>query len=123
MDSDLIDLMMKWRHALHACPETAFEEVATADLVAGVLRQHGFEVHGGIGRTGVVGTMTRSAGPAIGFRADMDAVPIAEANSFAHRARHEGKMHAVGHDGHTPMLLGAAAALSRDPDLRGTGHV
>ena len=65
MDSDLIDLMMKWRHALHACPETAFEEVATADLVAGVLRQYGFEVHGGIGRTGVVGTMTRSAGPAI----------------------------------------------------------
>ncbi len=55
MDSDLIDMMMKWRHALHSCPETAFEEVATADLVAGVLRQYGFEVQGGIGRTGVVG--------------------------------------------------------------------
>ncbi len=123
MDSDLIDLMMKWRHALHACPETAFEEVATADLVAGVLRQYGFEVHGGIGRTGVVGTMTRSAGPAIGLRADMDALPIAEANSFAHRSQHEGKMHACGHDGHTAMLLGAAVALSRDTNWRGTVHV
>jgi len=123
MDSDLIDLMMKWRHALHACPETAFEEVATADLVAGVLRQYGFEVNGGIGRTGVVGTMTRSAGPAIGLRADMDALPIAEANSFAHRSQHEGKMHACGHDGHTAMLLGAAVALSRDTNWRGTVHV
>ncbi|MFM0404710.1 M20 aminoacylase family protein [Paraburkholderia aspalathi] len=123
MDSDLIDLMMKWRHALHACPETAFEEVATADLVAGVLRQYGFEVRGGIGRTGVVGTMTRNAGPAIGLRADMDALPIAEANSFAHRSQHEGKMHACGHDGHTAMLLGAAVALSRDPSWRGTVHV
>ncbi|MFM0121681.1 M20 family metallopeptidase [Paraburkholderia sp. RL18-101-BIB-B] len=123
MDSDLIDLMMKWRHALHSCPETAFEEVATADLVAGVLRQYGFEVHAGIGRTGVVGTMTRSAGPAIGLRADMDALPIAEANSFAHRSQHEGKMHACGHDGHTAMLLGAAVSLSRDSSWRGTVHV
>ncbi|MFM0258661.1 M20 aminoacylase family protein [Paraburkholderia sediminicola] len=123
MDSDLIDLMMKWRHTLHSCPETAFEEVATADLVAGVLRQYGFEVHAGIGRTGVVGTMTRSAGPAIGLRADMDALPIAEANRFAHRSQHEGKMHACGHDGHTAMLLGAAVALSRDPSWRGTVHV
>jgi amidohydrolase len=123
MDSDLIDFMMKWRHALHSCPETAFEEVATADLVAGVLRQYGFEVHAGIGRTGVVGTMTRSAGPAIGLRADMDALPIAEANSFAHRSQHEGKMHACGHDGHTAMLLGAAVSLSRDSSWRGTVHV
>src|SRR6202022_3708966 len=102
---------------------TAFEEVATADLVAGVLRHHGFEVHGGIGRTGVVGTMTRSAGPAIGLRADMDALPIAELNAFAHRSRHPGKMHACGHDGHTAMLLGAAALLSRDDDWRGTAHL
>ncbi|MFM0342018.1 M20 aminoacylase family protein [Paraburkholderia fungorum] len=123
MDSDLIDLMMKWRHALHSCPETAFEEVATADLVAVVLRQYGFEVNGGIGRTGVVGTMTRGTGPAIGLRADMDALPIAEANSFAHRSQHEGKMHACGHDGHTAMLLGAAVALSRDSSWRGTVHV
>src|SRR5260370_22271009 len=122
MAADLIDRMTRWRHTLHTHPETAFEEVATADLVAGVLRHHGFEVHGGIGRTGVVGTMTRIAGPAIGLRADMDALPIAEANCFAHRSRHEGKMHAGGHDGHTAMLLGAAAAVSRDPDWLGTGH-
>jgi amidohydrolase len=123
MDADLIDSMPKWRHALHTHPETAFEEVATADLVAGVLRDHGFEVHGGIGRTGVVGTMTRGAGPAIGLRADMDALPILEANSFEHRSQHEGKMHACGHDGHTAMLLGAAVALSRDPDWGGTVRV
>lgn len=123
MDTDLIDLMTKWRHTLHSHPETAFEEVATADLVAAVLRDHGFEVHHGVGRTGVVGTMTRSAGPAIGLRADMDALPIAEANDFSHRSRHEGKMHACGHDGHTAMLLGAAVALSRDLDWCGTVNV
>src|SRR5260370_39809460 len=90
MDSDLIDLMMKWRHALHACPETAFEEVATADLVAAVLRQYGFEEHGGIGRTGVVGTMTRGAGPAIGLLAANGAPPNGEAANFRDFAQHRG---------------------------------
>ena len=123
MDNDLIDLMTQWRHALHTHPETAFEEIATAKLVAGVLRRHGFEVHEGIGQTGVVGTLSRSAGPAIGLRADMDALPITEANGFAHRSQNEGKMHACGHDGHTAMLLGAAVALSRDPAWAGTVHV
>ncbi|EOH6072799.1 M20 aminoacylase family protein [Burkholderia cenocepacia] len=123
MDSDLIDLMTKWRRELHAHPETAFEETATACLVAGILRGHGFEVHEGVGRTGVVGTLTRGAGPALGLRADMDALPVSETNDFAHRSMHEGKMHACGHDGHTAMLLGAAAALSRDAGWRGTVHV
>lgn len=118
----LIAEMTRWRHTLHACPEMAFEEVSTAQLVASVLREHGISVQEGVGRTGVVGTLTRGAGPSIGLRADMDALPLLEKNVFAHKSRHEGRMHACGHDGHTAMLLGAAVALSQDTNWQGTVH-
>ena len=114
--------MTEWRHTLHAAPEMAFEEVSTAKLVATVLRSHGLEVHEGIGKTGVVGTLRRREGPSIGLRADMDALPLTEKNDFAHKSQHEGKMHACGHDGHTAMLLGAAVALSQDSSWSGTVH-
>jgi hippurate hydrolase len=123
IDDELLDHMVRWRRALHAHPETAFEEVATARLVASVLREYGFEVTESVGKTGVVGTLQRGHGPALSLRADMDALPIAEHNHFEHRSQHEGKMHACGHDGHTAMLLGAAAALSRDTGWSGTLHV
>ncbi|PYE19661.1 hippurate hydrolase [Paraburkholderia silvatlantica] len=123
IDRQLLAHMIAWRRHLHRHPETAFEEVATANLVAATLREFGWSVHEGIGRTGVVGTLTRGAGPALALRADMDALPISEANICEHRSRHEGRMHACGHDGHTAMLLGAAALLSRDPDWRGTVHL
>ncbi len=112
--------MINWRHTLHAHPEMAFEEISTAKLVASVLSANGITVHEGIGRTGVVGTLTRGKGPRIGLRADMDALPLLEKNGFAHKSQHAGKMHACGHDGHTAMLLGAAVALSQDHEWQGT---
>ncbi len=102
--------LTEWRRDLHAHPELGFEETRTADLVAAKLAAFGCEVHRGLGRTGVVGTLRAGSGAhALGLRADMDALPMAEANSFAHRSRHDGKMHACGHDGHTTMLVKLAA--------------
>jgi amidohydrolase len=120
ISKELVDQMILWRHALHASPETAFEEVSTARLVASVLRDNGISVQEGVGRTGVVATLTRGSGPSIGLRADMDALPLSEKNEFAHKSRHENRMHACGHDGHTAMLLGAALALKQDSSWQGT---
>src|ERR1700738_5293657 len=105
IETELVNQMMTWRRALHAHPETAFEEISTARLVASVLRDHGFEVTEGVGKTGVVGTLRRGTGPALGLRADMDALPMVEFNAFEHRSRHAGKMEACGNEGHTAMAL------------------
>jgi amidohydrolase len=112
------------RRDIHAHPETRFEEVRTAGLVAGKLRDWGLEVTEGIGKTGVVGTLkgTRPGNRAIGLRADMDALFIQEENGFDHASQVPGKMHACGHDGHTTMLLGAARWLSEHRDFAGTVH-
>lgn len=105
--------MSRWRRDIHAHPELGFEENRTAEIVAGKLRKFGLEVHCGIGKTGVVGVLRAGdAKHSVGLRADMDALPILEANTFAHRSTHEGRMHACGHDGHTTMLLGAAKYLA-----------
>jgi len=115
--------MADWRHDIHAHPETAFEERRTAALVAKKLESFGLSVHQGLGRTGVVGTLSAGSGKrAIGLRADMDALHIHEKNAFGHRSQHEGKMHACGHDGHTTMLLGAAKYLSETRNFDGTVH-
>ncbi|WP_405232350.1 M20 aminoacylase family protein [Lentisalinibacter salinarum] len=112
-----------WRHHIHAHPELAYEEKATSDFVAEKLAGFGLEVHRGLGVTGVVGTLRAgNSDRAIGLRADMDALPIQELNEFEHRSRHEGCMHACGHDGHTTMLLGAAEHLAADPDFDGVVH-
>ena len=112
-----------WRHHIHAHPELAYEEKATSDFVAEKLAGFGLEVHRGLGVTGVVGTLRAgSSGRAIGLRADMDALPIQELNEFDHRSRHEGCMHACGHDGHTTMLLGAAEHLAANRDFDGVVH-
>ncbi|QNT69034.1 M20 aminoacylase family protein [Defluviicoccus vanus] len=115
--------MTTWRRSLHAHPETAFEEVRTAAFVAAKLRAFGFSVTEGLARTGVVGSLSNGDGPAIGLRADMDALPIAEAGQIAHRSTVAGKMHACGHDGHTAMLLGAAQYLAASRQFRGTVHL
>jgi hippurate hydrolase len=115
--------MAKWRHDIHAHPETAFEEQRTSALVAKELEAFGLRVHRGLGRTGVVGTLSSGSGKhSIGLRADMDALHIHEQNAFEHRSRNEGRMHACGHDGHTSMLLGAAKYLAGTKNFDGTVH-
>ena len=112
------------RRDLHAHPELAFCEVRTADVVVRELAALGIETHRGLAKTGVVGVLRAGhSGRAIGLRADMDALPIDEANSFAHRSVFEGCMHACGHDGHTAMLLGAAKLLAASPDFDGTVYL
>ena len=110
------------RRDLHAYPELAFEETRTADQVASWLEKWGIPIHRGLGVTGVVGILkgTGGEGPAVGLRADMDALPMQELNEFEHKSRHEGKMHACGHDGHTAMLLGAARYLAEHRNFAGT---
>ncbi len=106
------------RRDLHAHPELAFGEWRTAEVVAAHLQALGLEVHRGLAGTGVIGKLSRgSSDRAVGLRADMDALPLDEQNSFAHRSSHPGCMHACGHDGHTAMLLGAAEALAASSDL------
>jgi amidohydrolase len=115
--------MAEWRRDVHAHPETAFEEVRTSAMVAQKLESFGLSAHRGLGRTGVVGTLSAGSGSrAIGLRADMDALHIHEKNAFGHRSQHAGKMHACGHDGHTAMLLGAAKYLSETRKFDGTVH-
>ena len=115
--------MTGWRRDIHAHPELGFEEQRTSDLVATQLAAFGIEVHRGVGRTGVVGVLRAGTSKrAVGLRADMDALPIQEANTFEHRSRHQGRMHACGHDGHTTMLLGAAKYLAATRNFDGTVH-
>ncbi len=110
----------KVRHDIHAHPELAYEENRTAGIVRDYLQEWGMHVTTGLAGTGVVGTLVNGNGPRIGLRADMDALPIEEANDFEYRSRHAGKMHACGHDGHTAMLLGAAKYLARNRNFSGT---
>ncbi|MEM6273837.1 MAG: M20 aminoacylase family protein [Myxococcota bacterium] len=116
------DEMTAWRRDLHAHPELAFEEVRTSGLVAEKLAGWGLDVHRGLAKTGVVGVLRGAGGegPMIGLRADMDALPMQEANTFEHASTIPGKMHGCGHDGHTTMLLGAAKFLSENRDFRGS---
>ncbi len=114
------DEMTAWRRDIHAHPELGFEETRTSDLVAGKLAAFGIEVHRGVGKTGVVGVLRAGSNTrSIGLRADMDALPIQEANLFGHRSLFSGKMHACGHDGHTTMLLGAARYLAETRNFDG----
>ncbi len=113
--------MTGWRRDIHAHPELGFEENRTADVVAKQLESFGIEVHRGLAKTGVVGVLKGApGGGSIGLRADMDALEIHEQNSFDHCSRHDGLMHACGHDGHTAMLLGAAKYLAETKNFSGT---
>ncbi|OGB45186.1 MAG: amidohydrolase [Burkholderiales bacterium RIFCSPLOWO2_12_FULL_65_40] len=119
--------MAALRRDIHAHPELCFEEVRTADLVVKKLADWGIPVHRGLGTTGVVGIVHGRDGGAcgrgIGLRADMDALPMQEFNTFAHASQHAGKMHACGHDGHTAMLLAAAHHLADHRDFDGTVYL
>jgi hippurate hydrolase len=115
--------MTAWRRDLHAHPELGLEEHRTAAIVAEKLASWGIAVHTGLAVTGVVGSLkVGNSNRAIAIRADMDALPMDEANDFAHRSQFAGKMHACGHDGHTTMLLGAARYLAETKNFDGTVH-
>lgn len=112
------------RHEIHSRPELCFEEHETAELVAKKLTEWGIPIIRGLGITGVVGMIKHGASDrSIGLRADMDALPIQELNTFPHASKNDGKMHACGHDGHTAMLLGAAHYLSQHKNFDGTVYL
>lgn len=116
--------MVALRHHLHAHPELAYEEVDTSNLVAERLAGWGYDVHRGLGGTGVVGTMKLgNSSRAIGLRADMDALPILEATGLPYASQYPGKMHACGHDGHTAILLAAAQHLAQTRQFDGNLHL
>ena len=110
--------MCAWRQYLHQFPETAFEEVNTANYISEKLGSFGLEVHRGLAKTGVVASLSSgNSKRKIALRADMDALFIQEKNTFSHKSQHTGKMHACGHDGHCAMLLGAAKYLAAHTDF------
>src|SRR6187455_2709689 len=125
--ADLHADITEWRRDLHMHPELQYDVHRTAGSVAEKLKAFGCdEVVTGLGRTGVVGVIRGrkgSAGKTIGLRADMDALPIEEANDVPYRSTVPGKMHACGHDGHTAMLLGAARYLTETRNFAGTAVV
>lgn len=123
LDPNLPQKMIEWRHHMHRHPECGFDLPLTADFIAKKLESFGIETVRGIGKTGIVGILRNGTGNhSVGLRADMDALFITEQNRFAYRSAHVGKMHACGHDGHSAMLLGAAAHLAEHRDFNGTVH-
>ena len=120
-NSTLVSQMVEWRHELHRHPEFGFEENRTSNFIAEKLEGFGIEVVRNIGKTGLIGVLQKGNGDrSIGLRADMDALKILEQNSFDHRSRDDGLMHACGHDGHSSMLLGAAQYLATEGNFSGT---
>ena len=112
------------RRDIHAHPELCFQEERTADVIAKALTEWGIPIHRGLGKTGVVGIIKNgTSSRALGLRADIDALPMTEHNTFAHASQHPGKMHACGHDGHTAMLLAAAKHLSQHRNFDGTVYL
>ncbi len=115
------------RRDIHAHPELCFQEVRTADVVARQLEAWGIPMHRGMGTTGIVGIVHGrdggACGRAVGLRADMDALPMQEFNTFSHASQHAGKMHACGHDGHTAMLLAAAQHFAKHRNFDGTVYL
>jgi amidohydrolase len=112
------------RRDIHAHPELCFQEVRTADVIAAKLTEWGVPVHRGLGGTGVVGIVKNGdSSRAVGLRADMDALPMQEFNTFAHASKHAGKMHACGHDGHVAMLLAAARHFAKNRNFDGTVYL
>lgn len=117
----LHDEMKEWMGYMHQHPELALEETKTAAFIAEKVKSFGYEVVEGIGKTGIVASMTVGEGKkSVGLRADFDALPIQEDNDLSYKSTVEGKSHLCGHDGHTTMLLGAAKYLSQTKNFNGT---
>lgn len=118
--------LIQIRHELHRNPELGFQEHETAKLIATELERLGLPFEAGIGKTGIVATVTGKRpdnGRHIGLRADMDALPIQELNEHGYTSAVPGRMHACGHDGHTTLLLGVARYLAEHRDFAGTLHL
>ncbi|HML72119.1 M20 aminoacylase family protein [Macellibacteroides fermentans] len=117
----LHDEMKEWMGHLHQCPELALQETKTANFIAEKLKSWGYDVVEGIGKTGIVASMTVGKGnKTIGLRADFDALPIQEVNDLPYKSKIEGVSHLCGHDGHSTMLLGAAKYLAETKNFNGT---
>ncbi|OYU25459.1 MAG: amidohydrolase [Burkholderiales bacterium PBB2] len=126
IDSILADapLIQRLRRDIHAHPALCFQEQRTSDLIAQTLTEWGIPVHRGLGTTGVVGIVKNGTSErAVGLRADIDALPMTEHNTFPHASTQPGKMHACGHDGHTAMLLAAAKHLATNRNFDGTVYL
>ncbi len=126
IDSILADAaaITQLRRDIHAHPELCFQEQRTSDVIAKTLTDWGIPVHRGLGKTGVVAILKNGTSDrAVGLRADIDALPMQEGNTFAHASQHPGKMHACGHDGHTAMLMGAAKYLAKHRNYDGTVYL
>jgi amidohydrolase len=125
LPQSFVDDLVAIRRDIHANPELGYQETRTSALVAERLTAFGVdEVHTGIAKTGLVGVIRgKRTGGTIGLRADMDALPMQEKNSFFHASKRAKTMHACGHDGHTTMLLGAAKYLAETRNFAGTVHL
>lgn len=124
MDPTLLENLIQWRHQLHMSPELSTREYRTAEFIIEKLSWLGITCIERLGETGVVGTIAREGSErGVALRADTDALPIDEQNTFSHKSRQPGIMHACGHDGHTAILLGAAALLLKHPGWRGAVHL
>tara|TARA_B100001079_G_scaffold131117_1_gene112437 strand:+ start:410 stop:1570 length:1161 start_codon:yes stop_codon:yes gene_type:complete len=115
------DILIQWRRDFHQYPELGFEEHRTSSIIAETLISFGISPKTGVGKTGVTADLNFGEGPTIALRADMDALPMQETSGLSFSSKHDGVMHACGHDGHMAMLLGAAKILSQmDKELTGT---
>ena len=120
---NLHNQLVDWRQDLHMNPQTSFEEVYASNKVSNLLKEFGLEVHKNIAKTGVVGVLKKGTSKkSIAIRADMDALPINEINTFTYKSKIENRMHACGHDGHTTMLLGAAKYLAENGEFNGIAY-
>jgi len=114
--------MKEWRQDLHRIPEIGLQEHKTSEFIKNKLKSWNIDFKSGYANTGIVAWVKGSKGTSektIGLRADFDALPMTENNSFNHKSMNEGMMHACGHDGHTTMLLGAAKYLKENPEFDG----
>ena len=121
--ADLQNEMASWRHEFHEYPELQFDLPRTTKKITELLKGFGGDsIKSEVGKSGIVAEIHGQkidSGKAIGFRADMDALPVSEMNNFSHKSKIENKMHACGHDGHTTILLGAAKYLCETRNFNG----